>query len=316
MFTELRPGQRIVSVLMYHGLETDPIRLACNSLDITPESCLNEIRFYREQGYRLVSADELDSLSDRTDDLPAYLVVSFDDGHLNTFEHIRSWLTEEEIPIMLAICPEIVEHNEVYWWEEVRARFELMKANSIEVEIDGSSMRFSRQEAYRFEEKCRELPHNSLLSLFGQLRCKTDYLPEDQIRASKYVHENMNWEQICTLAQNHLCILASHSLAHEIATNVPEQELRRNAQRSRQMIREKTGCDTQHYAYPNGIYSEKTDSILLQCGFSHTYSTVGATNLVGGIDIRLNRFHGFGYRSDNVGQFAHMWNQRHASLSR
>jgi len=306
----------IVSVLMYHGLETDPIRLACNDLDITPESCLEEIRFFQKQGYELISADELSRLSGAANDNRGYLIVSFDDGHLNAFAHLYHWLQHERIPLMIAICPTIAEQNGVFWWEEVRARFDLLKDNYVDFEIDGHTVSFSRQDEYQFEKKCRTMPHEELLLLLAQLRGRTDYLSEDQIRTSKYVHENMNWEQITALAQHPLCSLAAHSLSHEIATSVPEQDLKQNTEKSKRMIEEKTGCSVRHYVYPNGECSDKTDRIIGDCGFAYTYSVVDAANRVSTMDMRLSRFQGCGFASGGLRHYARKWNKRHAAIGK
>lgn len=320
---KLNLDRKIVSILTYHGLETDPGRLVCNYLDITPESCLKEIRFYQRQGYKLISIDELDCLRDPPGPIRAgrrytnnaWLIISFDDGFLNTFEHIRDWLKDERIPVMLAICPELVENNGIFWWDEVRARFQLMKTDTIEFEIDNVKSYFTKNDIVKFEERCERLPHNNLLSLLCQLRNKTDYISEDQIRDSKYYREIMKWDDINLLAEDNLFSIASHSLAHELAINIPEQKLKENTIKSRQMIKEKTGYDTKYYVYPGGKCSEKTDEVLNQCGFTHTFSTDASTNYLDSIKIRLNRFRGIGYGSTNLRYYAHKWNKEHKIMS-
>lgn len=309
----LNPSRRIASILTYHGLETDPNRLACNYLDITLDSCLKEIRFFQKQGYELVSVDELDGLADRGGGDRAYLVVSFDDGFLNTFEYIRNWLRNDKIPIMIAVCPALVENNGIFWWDEVRARFDLMRTETIELNTDGNNSCFSGGDAMKFEEKCERLPHDELLSLLCQLRNRTDYLDDDQIRASRYFREVMNWDDINELAGHPLCTLASHSLEHEIAINVSGQMFKENALKSKQIIEEKTSRDIRHYVYPNGLYSVRTDKMLSQCGFLHTFSTDALTNCLDDVHIRLNRFRGIGFGNNNLRYYAHKWNNEQRS---
>ena len=69
-----------------------------------------------------------------------------------------------------------------------------------------------------------------------------------------------------------LCTLASHSMHHEIATQVSADELRRQTQASVDLLEAKTGAAFEHYIYPNGRLSEETDGVLTGLGILHTYS--------------------------------------------
>lgn len=306
--------QPIVSVLMYHGLETDPQRLACNDLDVTPESCLKEIRFFQKQGYKLISADELDQVGRMENGNRGYLIVTVDDGHLNTYEHLRNWIVYENIPVTIAVCPGIVDRNAIFWWEEIRARLDLMKDDCLYVTVDGETVPVSRREARRFEDQCRAVPHESLLSALSELRALTDYLSETQIRASKYVHRNMDWEQVATLARHPRCTIASHSLWHEIAVNVSPQELRHNTEESKRLLEARTGRRVRHYIYPNGECSDATDRIIRDCEFDYTYSVVDATNSTAENDRILNRLRGVGFAQGGFRHYARRWKKRHQGL--
>ncbi len=119
----LNGGDGSLAVLMYHGLETDAQKLAVRPLDIHPQHCLDEIRFFVKQGYQLVSPAELVSSNDSGN----YLIVSFDDGHLNMLPHLKQWMDDYSIPVTLAVCPDIIETQTVFWWEEASARLALTK---------------------------------------------------------------------------------------------------------------------------------------------------------------------------------------------
>jgi hypothetical protein len=46
---------RPLAVLMYHGLETEPNRLSADPLNIHPDACLAEIKFFLRQGYHPIA---------------------------------------------------------------------------------------------------------------------------------------------------------------------------------------------------------------------------------------------------------------------
>ncbi len=299
-----------LAILVYHGLETDPGRLAVSCHRITPEGCLAEIRFFQRQGYRLVRAEELENPEFGHDDSTGYLLVSFDDGHANVFPHLKRWMEQERIPVLLGICPGIIEEDGIYWWEEVRARFHLMVEPAIQIRSKaGGVAAFDRSEAERFEETCRAGPHGELQFRLDQLREQTGYIDRRQLRNSVYVHENMNWRQIVELSANPLCCLASHSMHHEIAVQISTEELRCHTQASIDLIKEKTGRTVRHYVYPNGQFTEQTDQLLAELGMVHTYTTECALNAIPP-GIRLNRLNGYDLEIRSLRHYGTLWKAR------
>ena len=92
------------AILMYHGVESDPRRREVNPLDIDALSCLQEIRFFERQGYVGVGPEQLTAGVNRlTDKGCARLLVTFDDGHENTFEFLKNLTYKYEIPVLVAV---------------------------------------------------------------------------------------------------------------------------------------------------------------------------------------------------------------------
>ena len=310
-------GKKPLAVLMYHGLESDPKRLAKSSHRVTPEGCLQEIQFFQRQGYQLIGAEEIEGLENRRGATSTgYLLVTFDDGHANIFPHVKEWMESKSIPVLLAICPGIVENNEIYWWEEVRARFDLMRDASIRIEIgDGTVLSFGKNEAQQFEEASRRSSNEELQQRLEQLRQATSYVSPEQLRASAFVHENMNWKQVIELAKHPLCTLASHSFDHEIATQLPVDEFRLLAQASLELLELRTGVRPKFYVYPNGMYSVETEKVLGELGIQHTFSTEGALNSIPSGTL-LNRLNGYDVGNRGLRYYGALWRKRHSDFYR
>lgn len=311
-YYRLSACRKMLAVLVYHGLETDPRRLAASGHRITPEGCLKEIRFFQQQGYRLVSAEEIEKTGfGREDDGAGYLLVSFDDGHANIFPYLKRWTEVERVPVLLGICPGIVEENGIYWWEEVRARFALMQQPSVQIKgLDGTVLAFAQHEGEQFADCGRAASHQELQHRLEQLRQQTRYIDRQQLRNSVYVHENMNWHQIIELSRNPLCSLASHSMYHEIATQVSLEELRNRTQTSQELIESRTGRPVRHYVYPNGSFSDETDQLLADLGIVHTYTTECALNLIP-FGMRLNRLNGYDLENRSLRHYGERWKTWH-----
>lgn len=313
----LAPARSLVSVLAYHGLEDDPARLAARPLDVTPDSCLAEIRRFQALGYQLASAADLERLAEDPGPPRAYLVVSFDDGHLCTFPTLERFLCREGIPVLLAVCPRVVEEGAVYWWEEARARLAAMAGGRVELAAAGRREALGRDDAARFERWYLGLPRRGALALMAALRRATPEVSDQDVRRSPHVHRNMGWDEVRSLARHPLCTLASHALAHETATSLSAAALRRNALASRRWIEAATGRPVSCFVYPNGRHTPASDSVLAACGYRFAFSVEGGTNAVAdlrrcGAVPRLRRFHGGGYREADGAAWNRLWVQRHA----
>ena len=140
------------AVLMYHGLETDPVRLQCNPLDVRPHAFLAEIRFFQRQGYSLVTPDQLSTTLARGTDR-ASLLVSFDDGNRNAFGTLKDLMQRDQITTMVAVCPQVIESEEVYWWEELLARV-AGADNSVQVDLDGDRQVVRKTQGESLVQRC------------------------------------------------------------------------------------------------------------------------------------------------------------------
>jgi peptidoglycan/xylan/chitin deacetylase (PgdA/CDA1 family) len=307
-------GKSFTGILMYHGLERDPRRLRCNPLDVRPEACFREVRFHVRQGYRLISPDELTepgSPHGNTVGDPRLLIV-FDDGHLNTFEPLRSWLERHPVPILLAICPGVIERGEMYWCEEVQARLSLLRRDEVVLEAGAEKLRFTPHEGHAAVRRFCEWPRGVARQLLEQLRQETSYIGEDELRRSPYVHANMGWEELRQLVRTGRCTIAAHSLHHDVATQMTVAKLEWDARECKRLIEERLQVPCGDYVYPFGSepdFSPETDDVLRQCGFRRTYTTVHHLN-ADGRTTALGRFQAAGY-DGSLRYYGHLWGARH-----
>ncbi len=322
-FRPLDRDRCFVSILVYHGLETDPQRLTVHDLDITPQRCLAEIRLLESLGFCLIAAQELEGLRHRPRPGP-HLLICFDDAHLGTFEPLEYWLRQEQIPILLAVCPGIATRQAsargIFWWEEVRARFAATHRRVLrlgDAANDELAWSCPEQGAADFEYRCRTSPRRRGF-LMHQLRRQTDDVSTAAVRCSPFVHRNMGWPQIAALDRFSHCTIAAHSLFHDTANQRTDHDLRRDAMACRCLLGHHLGAVSPHFVYPNGALEDRTDRVLAGCGFRFTYSVVGAPNPLpvdpSPAPWRLHRFHGFGYQADELYPYARQFNHRHRSL--
>jgi peptidoglycan/xylan/chitin deacetylase (PgdA/CDA1 family) len=310
----LPPGADVVCILMYHGLEDDPERRRCNSLDVPAEACLREVRFHLRQGYEAITPGELAEADSPGKGARGRLLVSFDDGYLDTFAHLQKWLTDGVFPVLLAICPAVLEEGAVYWHEEVQARLALMQKPEIVLDVGGGPETYRRDDGYKAMRRCCGLPREQIRAFLRQLRQQTPEVSAEAVRRAPHVHALMGWSELRALAATGNCTFAAHSLYHEPATALTAEELAEDARECRRRIEDKLGVECRDYVYPFGSpadFSEATDAVLADSGFLRSYTTVHRLNAVGEGRL-LGRFPGTGY-GDSLTYFGHLWRARHAA---
>ena len=242
-------------------------------------------------------------------------MISFDDCHRNTLPHLKRWLSEYRIPVLLAVCPDVIERGEVYWCEEVLARFDLMQQDRIRIDVDGREEEYNRAGSRLAVRRCCELPRQKAVAFFEQLRDQTSDVGWDDIRRSPYVHENMTWDEIRELSSTGCCAIAAHSLRHEVASQLSIEEFSKDATACKRALEAKLDVACNDYVYPFGSpgdFSDQTSTVLQRCGYSRTYTTVHKINK-SGHTIDLGRFRGTGY-SGSLAYYGRMWRTRHAEF--
>lgn len=308
---------RIVTVLMYHGLDSDPVRLARSTLEVHPDKCLREIQFCLRQGYKLITPAELSDTASCEDDsgVHGHLLVTFDDGYSNTYPHLKKWLTELGIPIVVAICPAIIEEGTVYWWEEVLARLALTKKRTISLRIDDNEELFPSEDGSLLVARCRGILRSQRKTVMDHIRFETADVRPEAIRNSPLVHSNMGWEHLKDLVATGKCAIAAHTLNHDAATSMSLEELERDAQACRRIIESRLGVECRDFIYPFGSlgdYSAETDAVLVRSKYLRTYTTMDHINRVG-TTHQLGRIRGVGY-GGSLSYYEFLWKRQHGSL--
>jgi peptidoglycan/xylan/chitin deacetylase (PgdA/CDA1 family) len=294
------------AILMYHGLSSDPLHLAANELDVRPEACRAEIEFFVRQGYRLALPEDL---LDARGGQSASVLVTFDDGYLELFEPLKQ-LLRRGIPILVSVCPELLETGGVYWWEELLARLSLTRRSPVSMETCGGRTygRGDGPEALRF---CKTLPKDERAELLDAVRKATSDVGDEELRRSSHVHALMGWEELRTLLATGKCGIAAHSLRHDATTRVALAELESDAIECRRRIEERLGVSCVDWVYPfgsEGDFSSATEEVLKSCGYQRTYTSVERLNSPG--DSQFGRFRGIGL-GGSLWYYARLWETRH-----
>lgn len=124
------PPQHDVLILVYHRFS----ERESDSTTVRTETLRSQLRFFSENGYRIVPlADVLDWHAGTQDKLPPRaLVLTVDDGHRSVFEVLWPMLREHPVPVTLFIYPSAISNaSYAMTWDQVRW---LAKSGNFDVE--------------------------------------------------------------------------------------------------------------------------------------------------------------------------------------
>lgn len=103
------PGEAVfVPVVMYHSLLKDPAR--ANSYTVSPQTFENDLRYLMDEGYETVVVQDLIDYVRHGTALPEKpVMITFDDGHLNTLTYGLPILQKYEARAVVSVVGAYVE---------------------------------------------------------------------------------------------------------------------------------------------------------------------------------------------------------------
>jgi hypothetical protein len=309
---------RPLAVLMYHGLETEPERLAADPLNIHPDTCLAEIKFFLRQGYHPISPEGIAQLTKGDQWFPkarGFLLVTFDDGFACIREPLMKWLQDQlTFPVLIAVCPAAVESECVLWFEEVSARL-AASSGCLRVALGNQErvfFKYQTRDLLRF--MCEQSPA-ALNDLRTQIREQTTSITTAELMRCPQVHKLMSWSDLKALRDTRQTRFAAHSMRHQRATSFTPEEFNDDAAQCKRMLESELGVSCEDFVYPFGSendYSDTTEAILERNGFRRTYTSRSKLNWQ--IEIRrLDRLRGDGLSRSSLRYYRHLWRQWHAA---
>jgi peptidoglycan/xylan/chitin deacetylase (PgdA/CDA1 family) len=305
---------------MYHGLETEPERLSADPLNIHPDACFAEIRFFLQQGYHAIAPENITQLIKGEPLLPearGFLLVTFDDGFACVREPLMKWLRSEvKFPVLIAVCPGAVRDESVLWFEEVAARLGASRAG-LQVTHGGEELVFLKsqiRDLVRF--MCEQSPATSN-DIFAQIREQTSSFTSTDLMRSPQVHKLMSWSDLRALRDTEQTRFAAHSLLHQRATSFTPEEFNSDAVECKRALESELDVVCEDFVYPFGSendHSDSTEAILERNGFRRTYTSRPKLNLGTGLG-RLDRLRGNGFGEGSLRYYRHLWRQWHATAN-
>jgi peptidoglycan/xylan/chitin deacetylase (PgdA/CDA1 family) len=261
-------------MLVYHGVVGDD---ATDCWWTAPQSMFQRQIEYIYRHFTVVSLDEaLEALIKKTKS-KNLLVVTFDDGYRNVLENALPILHSLNMPCTIYLTTGPIQRHHLIWTDQLVLAFK----NSTHLELDLSDSGLGRWQligngikrhsSQHLIDRLKTIPverKNKLLKeIVGRLGATNDY-------SDPHPFQLLSIDEVKRLAQDHLVTIGSHTVNHEILTQLPLDQAVREISESKETLEQWIAKPIYHLAYPNGNYSEAIINEIKKLGF-RSAATVG-----------------------------------------
>jgi peptidoglycan/xylan/chitin deacetylase (PgdA/CDA1 family) len=304
--------QKIV-ILVYHGITSN--NFFHPPWTLLPVSLFEKHIRFLKQHYKILPLGDVVSALNQKKVLPTNTaVVTFDDGYRNNFTNAFPILSKYGIPATIFLTAGYIG---------TRRLLPLDKAYLLcrDAQIDYFQSRANnKHEPLSFRnDKERMLSYNRMAEILKKLSTSDQelYLKmfQEGLGVTKFHTKNainedfriVSWDEVITMRNSGWIEIGSHTVSHEILTNVPDKIAEKEIANSKSILEEYLNEPITLFAYPNGQesdFSENHIKILCRTGFSCSVTTIPALNFSNENIYRLKRMSFGSDFSGNLDYFA------------
>ena len=237
------------------------------------------------QHYDIVSLDEALDRQRRghaAGDTPL-AVLTFDDGLRGNHRHLMPLLDLLGVPVIVYVATGHIETQTGYWFDRVANALQPGFEGNVDLDAFGLGHFPVRGPA----GAVRWAQIQSVLSATKRLRVEqcmgvADAV-EAQVAAQRASHGRpvvttpvlapMTREMLAELGRHPLVTLGVHTHGHELLPLVDVERARHSIESARTLIRDWTGQDARHFAYPSGRHDPQARSLVESMGFTTAMGT-------------------------------------------
>jgi peptidoglycan/xylan/chitin deacetylase (PgdA/CDA1 family) len=273
---------RDCTVVTYHGLipaDHSPIEEFLDANLVHPERFRQQLRFLKSH-YRIIDPEDFRAWIEQGKVLPDRAVlVTCDDGLVNTLTDMLPILQDEEIPCLFFVTGASCSRTPgMLWYEEL---YHLMRSGQpgdtdLVPANDGADSSNAKGFVSRWWNTVREasrLDSQTRADWMESLRSRCT-LP--QVLGSERRWRLLNLTELTKLADAGMSI-GAHTLSHPVLTECSEQEARREIIESKTIIGSALGRPVWAFAYPFGNSStvgDKDVRFAQEAGFTCAFLNV------------------------------------------
>jgi peptidoglycan/xylan/chitin deacetylase (PgdA/CDA1 family) len=267
---------RPVTVLVYHTLGPDS--------DDVDAWTVARVGMFRRQMAFLREAYDIVTLDDALSDAPSpdakpRAVITFDDGDVGLHTHLLPFLADAGIPVTVYVATGQIESGRCHWFDRVMNALQSTGPLAIDLEEQGlgrwvfNAERGERnwllisellEKLKHMQPPAREHAVEAILAQSGEVE-RPHFTPLAP----------MTIAQLQELARSPWVTIGAHTHCHSLLDRIPLDQAIESITTSQRLLREWTGQEVRHFAYPNGNHTRELEGAVAGARFA-TATTVEA----------------------------------------
>jgi peptidoglycan/xylan/chitin deacetylase (PgdA/CDA1 family) len=207
------------------------------------------------------------------------VVVTLDDGYLDTLEQAKPMFAHFQIPATVFIATGYRGRH--FWWDQLAQIFctTMPLPAQWSISAEGDLLRGRREERNAQlptapRHRCRQLfsLYQQLLSfpfakqqkVLETLQC---WAQENRINPVRHTCRSLRPEEIVALNASDLVTIGAHTVTHPLLAALPAATQRFEITESKRYLEALLGQPIHYFSYPNGSSSPVTQALVREVGF-------------------------------------------------
>lgn len=227
--------------------------------EVTPEYLEKSIIYYLEQGYDVISMDELHKRLTSPNGNRKFVAYTFDDGYSDLMDFAYPIFKKYNLPFTLYLASGFPDKSVILWQYFFEEAFHKDKLNYMSSKLSEVANSFCKSE------------NEELINEFREVLINHDLNPSEPV--SKLTLE---WHQISEMLDSGLLNLGAHTVNHYSLNTLSGKKIEREITESKKTIESRLGISVNHFAYPYGSresVGEREIKITSRLGFLTSVTT-------------------------------------------
>ena len=195
-------------------------------------------------------------------------VVTFDDGDRGLFDHLFPLLQDDPVPVTIYVATAQIETGQPYWFDKVinacrgpgRFEIDLTDAGLGPWVLDGAGEpRWLVQSA--LHSRLKQVAPETREALADRIAAAAPDLPGPSLGPTSVA-------QLQALAALPHVTIGAHSHCHNLLDQISLEEVQTSLDRNCALLKDWTGCEIRHFAYPNGNHTAALRALVKNMGFA------------------------------------------------
>jgi peptidoglycan/xylan/chitin deacetylase (PgdA/CDA1 family) len=257
--------------------------------ELSPAVFEAQMRHLRKN-YRVISLEQLcrelrEPAADRA------VAVTFDDGYRDLYNHAFPILREYQIPATVYLIANSVETGQVAWYDRVFLSLQLLKEESLDIELDQPRHFAFHSPRDRFRAALEIVKCLRTLPDLRRKECCGDLDGRVQLPQAEVSDRMLDWERVKTMSQGGVSF-GAHTMTHPVVSRLSREQLEKELGESRKILEVGLGMPVLDFAFPFGSPDDcgsEAQTQLARLGYRSAVTTTAGINSPGANPFSLCR---------------------------